>query len=214
MDTSELTPVSPSFQPPLSLSPPGLGSPCHPQCPSLPHIPLWDAATSPTFGAENHSRPQGSGAGIPLPSSTGRNVRHVVKHKSCFPELPGPISAAGADNEKGFQSQTTAPAEFPLLMNHPQAETQPPGPGCAHTHSLSPSPGTAALFAFSVLHPQPASAPRLCSIPGKQQIQRELRLQDVKMLLNLNINQIWFEGIFGRQAQENGHIKVQKVIPE
>lgn len=176
---------------------------------SLPALP-----PAAPFQLRNIPGPKAEGLAAPSrPATRHRNVRHVVKHKSRFPELSGPISAAGADNEKGFQSQTTAPAKFPLLMNHPQAETQLPGPGCAHTRPLSPPPGTAAPFALLLLHPQPASAARLCSIPGRQNKSRELRLRDVKMLLNFNTNQFLFEVIFGQEAQENGHIKNHKVHP-
>lgn len=72
-----------------------------------------------------------------------RNVRHIVKYKSCFPELSGSISARGAWQCKGFKPQTTKLAKFPLLMNHPQAEMQVQGTGkalCARetqAHSVS-----------------------------------------------------------------------------
>lgn len=137
-ETSELIPLSPSLQPPLSLSPPGLGRSCHPPV-SLPAQPRRFGILPPAapFQLGNIPGPKAEGLAAPSrPATRQRNVRHVVKHKSCFPELSGSISAAGADNEKGFQSQTTAPAKFPLLMNHPQAETQLPGAGCAHTHPL------------------------------------------------------------------------------
>lgn len=144
------------------------GGPVTPQCPSLPSCFGILPPVAP-FQLRNIPGPKAEGLAAPSrPATRHRNVRHVVKHKSCFPELSGSISTAGADNEKGFRSQTTDPAKFPLLMNHPQAETQLPGPGCAHTHPPSPPPGTAAPFAFLLLHPQPASAPRLCSIPGRQ----------------------------------------------
>lgn len=163
METSELTPLSPSFQLPLAVP-----EPSRPEEVLSPPVSLPAQPPAAPFQLRNIPGLKVEGLAARSRPARHRNVRHVVKHKSCFPELSGSISAARADNEKGFQTQTTAPAKLPLLMNHPQAETQLLSSGCAHTHPLSPPPGTAAPFAFLVLPPQPASALRLCSIPGKQ----------------------------------------------